>query len=114
MYNSAYGIDYRELVPLAPRKSIGAEVNYGIRFMGGDGTTGTSGTTNPNPNPNPGSGMHQAITFISKFCREIFSRMVAVCVKGSHLSLKVRQRSPGAPMEPKKYMGCGRCDQYTR
>lgn len=92
VYNSAYGIDSRPLVPLAPRKSIGAEVNYGIRFQ----------------------EMEQATVFISKFCKEVCRRMMEVCVKGSHVTLKVRKRAPGAPIEPKKYMGCGRCDQYTR
>ncbi len=80
------------LVPTAPRKSIGADVNYGIRF------------------PN----MEQAESFISELCNEVATRMLEMQVKANFVVLKIRKRSPDAPIDPPKFMGCGRCDAVNK
>lgn len=76
---------------LQARKSVGAEVNYGIRF-----------TTEA-----------EAEKFLDDLAGEVSSRMRAAGVKGKHLTLKVKRRQEGAP-QPAKFMGHGPCDNLSR
>ncbi|CAN0510734.1 unnamed protein product, partial [Ectocarpus sp. 8 AP-2014] len=73
------------------RKSIGAEVNYGVRF---DTQT-------------------QADGFLSELAEELSRRMVAEGVLGRALTLKVMKQRDGVGL-PRKYLGHGVCDARSK
>ena len=58
--------------------------------------------------------MEKAEVFVSQLCAEVIRRMVVVGVKGYHVVLKLRRRSADAALDPKKFMGCGRCDSMSK
>ena len=78
IYSFCQGEDDREVKP-AERKTIGAECNYGVRF---DGPYGID-------------------HFFQELSNEVERRMAGVSVKGTKLTLKVKQRKKGAKNPPK-------------
>ena len=118
LWAAAHGTDDRVVRPTRTRKSVGAEVNWGVRF----------------------ADAPQARDFLRKLCGEVASRLAAAgrevavalapppvtsaipagtapppppplrgrCIT---LSVMVRQAGAGAPW---KYMGHGACDTHTR
>lgn len=71
---------------------IGVEINWGIRF----------------------STVQNAEGFWLHLCREVESRMMEVRVKCCTVTVKLRRRSAGASINPSKYLGCGRCDCFSK
>ncbi|PHH68872.1 hypothetical protein CDD82_218 [Ophiocordyceps australis] len=88
----ARGIDSAQVGEQPPRKSISAEVNWGIRFI----------------------SQQEAEEFVLNLCKELEKRMLAEQVKGKHLTVKMMRRSLDAPLDPAKHLGHGKCDTFTR
>lgn len=87
----ARGIDHRQVQDCQERKSIGAEVNWGVRFK------------------SPENAQH----FLSKLCEEVSVRLQNAAVCGRTFTLKMKRRKEGAG-EPEKFMGCGSCDNLSK
>ncbi|XP_021113732.1 DNA repair protein REV1 isoform X2 [Heterocephalus glaber] len=92
LYRFCRGLDDRPVRTEKERKSISAEINYGIRF------------TQPK----------EAEAFLLKLSEEIQRRLEAAGMKGKRLTLKIMVRKPGAPVETAKYGGHGICDNIAR
>ncbi|KIR55797.1 DNA repair protein REV1 [Cryptococcus gattii Ru294] len=92
MWGYLRGIDSRKLEGDKVRKSVSAEMNYGIRFQ-------TQG---------------QAEQYIRDLAAEVSKRMKNVGVKGRQITLKLLKRHPDAPIEPPKFLGHGWCETYNR
>ncbi|XP_011495357.1 PREDICTED: DNA repair protein REV1 [Ceratosolen solmsi marchali] len=88
LYDMSRGIDHNKLNLEHIRKSVSAEVNYGIRFENSDA----------------------AHEFLKKLSLEISDRLKKVNLKGKSINLKGMFRAKEAPNEPKKFMGHGHCD----
>ncbi|KDQ08873.1 hypothetical protein BOTBODRAFT_59081 [Botryobasidium botryosum FD-172 SS1] len=86
------GVDSTELNGDQKRKSVSAEVNYGIRFE---------------------TSAH-AEAFISRLSEEVARRLQAINVRGASLTLKVMKRDPTAPKEPPKFLGHGACETFNK
>ncbi|KAM6177667.1 DNA repair protein REV1 isoform 2-T2 [Rhynchocyon petersi] len=92
LYRFCRGLDDRPVRTEKERKSISAEINYGIRF------------TQPK----------EAEAFLLSLSEEIQRRLEAAGVKGKRLTLKIMVRKPGAPVETAKFGGHGICDNVAR
>ncbi|XP_032325627.1 DNA repair protein REV1 isoform X2 [Camelus ferus] len=92
LYRFCRGLDDRPVRTEKERKSVSAEINYGIRF------------TQPK----------EAEAFLLSLSEEIQRRLEAAGVKGKRLTLKIMVRKPGAPAETAKFGGHGICDTVTR
>lgn len=92
IWDYARGIDRTEVGNSVFRKSVSAEVNWGIRFVTQD----------------------QAEDFIRSLCGELHKRLLENLVKGKQLTLKVMRRSLDAPLEPVKHLGHGKCDVFNK
>ncbi|XP_032207723.1 DNA repair protein REV1 isoform X1 [Mustela erminea] len=92
LYRFCRGLDDRPVRTEKERKSISAEINYGIRF------------TQPK----------EAEAFLLNLSEEIQRRLEAAGMKGKRLTLKVMVRKPGAPVETAKFGGHGICDNIAR
>eukprot|EP00118_Oscarella_pearsei_P000496 m.5093 g.5093 ORF g.5093 m.5093 type:complete len:948 (+) comp12066_c0_seq1:27-2870(+) len=86
------GKDERPLKIVRERKSVSAEINYGIRL----------------------NNMDEAETFLGNLAREVHRRLTGSRVKAKMLTLKVKVRAEEAPAEPKKFMGHGYCDNMSK
>lgn len=73
------------------KKSISTDVNYGIRF---DTQT-------------------QVYDFFQRLSTELCDRLKRYNLKGTKLTLKIKIRDPSAPIETKKFLGCGLCIEKT-
>lgn len=92
LYNMCRGIDNAKLNLEHVRKSVSAEVNYGIRFESND----------------------DAINFLKKLCYEVSNRLSKANAKGRCITLKLLIRAKEAPKETEKFMGHGLCDYITK
>ncbi|XP_078514140.1 DNA repair protein REV1 [Lissotriton helveticus] len=92
LYRFCRGLDDRPIQAEKERKSVSAEINYGIRF------------TEPK----------EAESFLLNLSEEIQRRLEAAGMKGQKLTLKVMVRKPGAPVEPAKFGGHGICNNIAR
>lgn len=92
LYNYCRGIDDRPLKSGHVRKSVSAEVNYGIRF----------------------TCHSDAEKFINELAEEVENRLNAVKVKGKCITLKLKIRAKDAPVETAKFMGHGVCDNVAK
>ncbi|KAM8975617.1 DNA repair protein REV1 isoform 2-T2 [Pelodytes ibericus] len=92
LYRFCRGLDDRPIRKEKERKSVSAEINYGIRF------------TQPK----------EAEAFLMNLSDEIQRRLQTVGMKGRKLTLKVMIRKAGAPIEPAKFGGHGICDNVAR
>nr|CAH7744684.1 unnamed protein product [Callosobruchus chinensis] len=90
--DQARGIDNRPLNFIHERKSISADVNYGIRFK----------------------KLEECHAFLHSLSEEVFNRMTAVNMTARGLTLKLLVRAPEAPVETAKYLGCGVCESITK
>lgn len=86
------GIDERAVVSEHIRKSVSAEVNYGIRF-----TTKT-----------------EAEDFLRRLSSEVSDRLAGLNLRGRCITLKLLTRSADAPVETAKFLGHGVCDAASR
>ena len=92
LWDYSRGIDRVEVGEQVIRKSVSAEVNWGIRF----------------------ATQEQADEFVQSLCDELHQRLVNEKVKGRQLTLKVMRRAQDAPLEPPKHFGHGKCDTYNK
>ncbi|XP_077532481.1 rev1 DNA directed polymerase [Haemaphysalis longicornis] len=92
LYNYARGIDSRSLQFDKLRKSVSAEVNYGIRFKEAP----------------------DMLKFIGQLSAEVEKRLTEAGVQGRSITLKIKVRQKDAPENPSKYMGHGLCDNLAK
>ncbi|KAJ1309400.1 hypothetical protein OPQ81_006177 [Rhizoctonia solani] len=92
IWNTIRGIDDRALESDKPRKSVSADVNYGIRFE---------------------SGGH-AEMFVYSLAKEVSERLKDINTAGRSLTLKIMKRHPDAPKEAPKFMGHGKCETFNK
>jgi len=92
LWEYARGIDKTEVGDQPPRKSVSAEVSWGIRF-----------TSQP-----------EAEEFVMNLCKELERRLLSEQVKGTHLTIKIMRRALDAPLDPTKHLGHGKCDTFNK
>ncbi|MBW0460612.1 hypothetical protein O181_000327 [Austropuccinia psidii MF-1] len=98
LYQYAHGIDDSPLKSIHhDRKSVSAVVNYGIRFK-----TASQG------------GHKEAENFIRQLGVEVGRRLTDLGMCGRHLTLKIMKRAANAPLESKKFMGHGICEELSK
>ncbi|KAG6230083.1 hypothetical protein E4U26_008234 [Claviceps purpurea] len=88
----ARGIDRLQVGEQPPRKSVSAEVNWGIRFI----------------------SQPEAEEFVYNLCKELERRLVSEQVRGKNLTMKIMRRSLDAPLDPAKHLGHGKCDTFNK
>ncbi|KAL7628619.1 deoxycytidyl transferase [Parahypoxylon ruwenzoriense] len=92
LWEYARGIDRTEVGEQPIRKSVSAEVNWGIRFI----------------------SQEEAEEFVFNLCKELEKRLLNEHVKGKHLTMKIMRRSHDAPLDPPKHLGHGECDIFNK
>lgn len=97
LYDQSRGIDDTSIDLLSDpekylRKSIGIDINWGIRF-----------NTNI-----------EVEEFLNRLAAELSKRLMNCGMIGSTLTLKLSVRHPDAPIEPAKYMGMGYCNFVSK
>jgi DNA repair protein REV1 len=92
LWEYSRGIDKAEVGEQAIRKSVSAEVNWGIRFV----------------------TQQQADEFVQCLCDELSRRLLEQTVKGKQLTMKIMRRAADAPLDPPKSMGHGKCDTFNK
>ncbi|XP_015925771.2 DNA repair protein REV1 [Parasteatoda tepidariorum] len=92
IYNKCRGVDNRVVQVQKDRKSVSAEINYGIRFE-----------TDEDVNQ-----------FINELAVEVQNRLKIINSKGKAITLKLMVRRPNAPIETAKFMGHGVCDNMSK
>lgn len=92
LWEYARGIDRQEVGEQVVRKSVSAEVNWGVRF----------------------ETQEQADEFITSLCGELQKRLLKEKVKGKQFTMKIMRRSPDAPLDPPKHLGHGKCDTHNK
>ncbi|KAI8850263.1 hypothetical protein BC829DRAFT_416123 [Chytridium lagenaria] len=83
------GIDSRSFSAKA-RQSVGAEVNWGVRF----------------------EALDQIVKFIGELAGEVESRLKKARVKGSQITVKAKEKLYEG--EPVKVLGCGACTDHSK
>ncbi|KAM0825990.1 hypothetical protein ACQ4PT_069173 [Festuca glaucescens] len=91
LWNYCRGIDHSVVEDVQETKSVGAEVNWGVRF---------------NENKD-------ADHFLVNLSKEVSLRLQGCGLQGRTITLKVKTRRKGAG-EPIKFMGCGDCETMSR
>lgn len=92
LYDQCRGRDTHPLQFHTVRKSVSAEVNYGIRF----------------------ENVEQCEEFLKQLSAEVHSRMQQFKVIGKCITLKIMVRAKDAPVETAKFMGHGFCDTVNK
>lgn len=92
VYEISRGIDARTLSKDYSPKSISVDVNYGIRFESFD----------------------ELSSFVKQIAVELQKRLQQAKQRAKQLTVKIRVRSTDAPIEPAKFMGCGKTDDSSR
>ncbi|KAL6603600.1 hypothetical protein ACP70R_043961 [Stipagrostis hirtigluma subsp. patula] len=91
LWNYCRGIDNSVVGAVQETKSVGAEINWGVRF----------------------NDSKDADHFLTNLCKEVSLRLQGCGVQGRTITLKVKTRRKGAG-EPIKFMGCGDCETTSR
>nr|XP_043621063.1 DNA repair protein REV1 [Erigeron canadensis] len=89
LWNYCRGIDNRLVGMIQETKSVGADVNWGVRFK----------------------DIKDSQVLLSSLCKEVSLRLHGCGVRGRTITLKVKKRKTDE--EPVKYMGCGDCDNLS-
>ena len=92
LWDYSRGIDRTEVGEQVVRKSVSAEVNWGIRFV----------------------TQAQADEFVQSLCDELHRRLTEQNVKGRQLTMKIMRRAVDAPLDPPKHLGHGKCDTFNK
>ncbi|KAM7189367.1 DNA repair protein rev1 [Naviculisporaceae sp. PSN 640] len=92
LWDYARGIDRAEVGEQPIRKSVSADVNWGIRFI----------------------SQEEAEEFVRNLSKELERRLLNEGVKGKHLSMKIMRRAADAPLDPPKHLGHGKCDTFNK
>ena len=92
LWEYARGIDRAEVGDQVVRKSVSAEVNWGVRF----------------------ATQEQADEFVASLCGELQRRLINEGVKARQITLKVMRKATNVPMDPPKHLGHGPCDVFNK
>jgi DNA repair protein REV1 len=92
IWDYSRGVDRAEVGEQAVRKSVSAEVNWGIRFI----------------------SQAEAEEFVQNLCIELQHRLAEQRVKGRQLTMKIMRKSADAPLDPPKHLGHGKCDTFNK
>ncbi|KAF2457675.1 hypothetical protein BDY21DRAFT_391902 [Lineolata rhizophorae] len=99
LWEYARGIDRTEVAAgggpddkAGVRKSVSAEVNWGVRF----------------------ETQAQADEFVGSLAGELARRLGKEKLKGRQLTMKVMKKAADAPLDPPKHLGHGKCDTFSR
>ncbi|KAK1830066.1 hypothetical protein QBC39DRAFT_286223 [Podospora conica] len=92
LWEYSRGIDHADVGEQPIRKSVSAEVNWGIRFVGQD----------------------EADAFLRNLAQELERRLLAEGVRGKHFTMKIMRRAHDAPLDPPKHLGHGKCDTFNK
>ncbi|KAL5612354.1 hypothetical protein BROUX41_000114 [Berkeleyomyces rouxiae] len=92
LWEYAHGIDKTEVGVQPPRKSVSAEVSWGIRFV----------------------NQTEAEDFLFNLCKELERRLLNERVRGKNLTVKIMRRSANAPFNTAKHLGHGACDTFNK
>jgi DNA repair protein REV1 len=92
VWDYSRGIDRVEVGEGVVRKSVSAEVNWGVRF----------------------ENQEQVDEFMQGLCGELNKRLLKERVKGKQLTMKVMRRAADAPLDPPKHLGHGKCDTFNK
>ncbi|KAG0651053.1 Rev1 terminal deoxycytidyl transferase [Hyphodiscus hymeniophilus] len=92
IWDYSRGIDRTEVGEQVVRKSVSAEVNWGIRFI----------------------SQPEAEEFVRNLCGELQRRLVEQKVKGRQFTMKIMKKAADAPLDPPKHLGHGKCDTYNK
>ena len=92
LWDYSRGIDRVEVGDQVIRKSVSAEVNWGVRFV----------------------TQEQADEFVKCLCEELQKRLLNEAVKGRQLTMKIMRKSPNSPLDPPKHLGHGQCDVHNK
>ncbi|KAI0395774.1 impB/mucB/samB family protein [Xylariaceae sp. FL0594] len=92
LWEYARGIDRTEVGEQPIRKSVSADVNWGIRFI----------------------NQEEAEAFLYSLCKELERRLLNEQVRGKHFTMKIMRRAVDAPLDPPKPLGHGKCDTFNR
>ncbi|XVE93451.1 hypothetical protein REPUB_Repub01dG0193800 [Reevesia pubescens] len=90
LWNYSRGVDNRLVGMIQESKSVGAEVNWGVRFR----------------------DLQDTQHFLLDLCKEVSLRLQGCGVQGRTFTLKIKKRRKDAG-EPAKYMGCGDCENLS-
>ena len=86
------GIDKQEVGDQVARKSVSAEINWGIRFI----------------------NQQQAEEFVQSLSDELSRRLFEQLVKGRQLTMKILRKAADAGRDPPKSLGHGKCDTFNK
>ncbi|XP_078488836.1 DNA repair protein REV1-like [Ciona intestinalis] len=92
LHELSKGIDEREVCQSKERKSVSADVNYGIRLKTED----------------------EMKTFLNNLSNEVSSRLKKTGLSGKKITLKLMVRHSDAPVETAKFKGHGVCNSISR
>ena len=92
LWEYSRGIDRAEVGDQVVRKSVSAEVNWGVRF----------------------ATQEQADEFVLNLCEELHRRLLNEGVKGRQLTVKLMRKAAHVPMNPPKHLGHGPCDVFNK
>jgi len=92
IWDYSRGIDKQEVGDQVVRKSVSAEINWGIRFV----------------------NQQQAEEFVQCLCEELSKRLLEQLVKGRQLTMKIMRKAADAGMDPPKNLGHGKCDTFNK
>ncbi|KAL2939188.1 DNA repair protein REV1, partial [Bienertia sinuspersici] len=90
LWNYCRGVDNRLVGVTQETKSVGADVNWGVRFK----------------------DSKDSEHFLSSLCKEVSLRLQGCGLQGRTFTLKIKKRRKDAK-EPTKYMGCGDCENLS-
>ncbi|EQC29887.1 hypothetical protein SDRG_12431 [Saprolegnia diclina VS20] len=88
----ARGEDHRPLELSQVAKSLSAEISYGVRL----------------------DTDKDALEFVVELAKEVQARLVKGAFVAGSLTVKVKTRQEGAPVEPGKFLGCGAVDTVSK
>ncbi|KAM5432811.1 deoxycytidyl transferase [Microsporum ferrugineum] len=92
LWEYSRGIDNTVVGEQAIRKSVSAEINWGIRFI----------------------NQTQADDFVHSLCEELHRRLLENGVKGKQLTMRIMRRAADSPADPPKHLGHGKCDTFNK
>ncbi|OAL72272.1 DNA damage repair protein Mus42 [Trichophyton violaceum] len=92
LWEYARGIDKTVVGEQEIRKSVSAEINWGIRF----------------------TNQAQADEFVRSLSEELHRRLLENGVKGRQLTMRIMRRAADSPVDPPKHLGHGKCDTFNK
>ena len=92
LWGFAHGVDHAEVGDVPERKSVGADISWGVRF----------------------ETQAHAEEFLHNLAGELHRRLVEAKVKGRQVTVKIMKRAKDAPVVTPKFLGSGECDVFSK